>query len=85
MTVGNIFILPFDIFLSLSAHNQKTQNKSAAFGLFCPAFFCQKLSSCHYLGDNCIQNFHSGRYIVGYTIGNSVLRLRISGAVKRDF
>ena len=35
------------------------------------------------LGDNCIQNFHLGRYIVGYTVGNLVLRRR--GAVKRDF
>ena len=23
-----------------------------------------------YLGDNCIQNFHLGRYIVGYMVGN---------------
>ena len=38
-----------------------------------------------YLGDNCIQNFHLGRYIVGYTVGNLVLRRRASGAVKRDF
>ena len=38
-----------------------------------------------YLGDNCIQNFHLGRYIVGYTVGNLVLRWRVSGAVKRDF
>ena len=37
------------------------------------------------LGDNCIQNFHLGRYIVGYTVGNLVLRRRGSGAVKRDF
>ena len=37
------------------------------------------------LGDNCIQNFHLGRYIVGYTVGNLVLRGRASGAVKRDF
>ena len=37
------------------------------------------------LGDNCIQNFHLGRYIFGYTVGNLVLRLRESGAVKRDF
>ena len=37
------------------------------------------------LGDNRIQNFHLGRYIVGYTVGNLVLRRRISGAVKRDF
>ena len=24
------------------------------------------------LGDNCIQNFHLGRYIAGYTVGNIV-------------
>ena len=29
------------------------------------------------LGDNCIQNFHLGRYIVGYTFGNHVLWLRL--------
>ena len=40
---------------------------------------------CCQLGDNCIQNFHLGRYIVGYTVGNLVLRRPISGAVKRDF
>ena len=28
----------------------------------------------HELGENCIQNFHLGRYIVGYTVGNLVLR-----------
>ena len=28
------------------------------------------------LSDNCIQNFHFGRYIVGYTVGNLVLRRR---------
>ena len=39
---------------------------------------------CH-LGDNCIQNFHLRRYIVGYTVENLVLRRRASGAVKRDF
>ena len=38
-----------------------------------------------HLGDNCIQNFHLGWYIVGYTVGNLVLRRRASGAVKRDF
>ena len=38
-----------------------------------------------YLGDNCIQNFHFGRYIVGYTVGNLVLRRRPSGDIKRDF
>ena len=37
------------------------------------------------LGDNCIQNFHLGRYIVGYMVGKLVLRQRVSGAVKRDF
>ena len=37
-----------------------------------------------YLWDNCIQNFHSGRYIVGHTVGK-ILRRRASGAVKRDF
>ena len=37
------------------------------------------------LGDNCIQNFHLGRYIVRYTVGNLVLRRRVSGAVQRDF
>ena len=29
------------------------------------------------LGDNCIQNFHLGRYIVGYPVGNLVLRRRL--------
>ena len=24
-------------------------------------------------GDNCIQNFHLGKYIIGYTVGNLVL------------
>ena len=38
-----------------------------------------------YLGDNCIQNVHLGRYIVGYMIGNLVLRRRASGTVKHDF
>ena len=37
------------------------------------------------LGDNCIQNFHLGRYIIGYTVGNLVLRRRASRAVKHDF
>ena len=38
-----------------------------------------------HLGDNCIQNFHLGRYIVGYTVGNLVLRRHACGALKRDF
>ena len=33
-----------------------------------------------HLGYNCIQNFHLGRYFVGYTIGNFVLWRRASGA-----
>ena len=37
------------------------------------------------LGDNCIQNFNLGRYIVGYTVGNLVLRGRTSMAVKCYF
>ena len=37
------------------------------------------------LGDNCIQNFHLGRYIVVYIVGNLVLRQRASRAVKHDF
>ena len=36
------------------------------------------------LGDNCIQICHLGLYIVGYTVGNFVLRRRVSGAVKHD-
>ena len=39
----------------------------------------------HNLGDNCIQSFHLGRYIVRYMVGNLVLRQHASGAVKRDF
>ena len=34
-----------------------------------------------YLGDNHIEIFHLGRYIVGYTVGNFVLRRRVSGTV----
>ena len=37
------------------------------------------------LGDDSIQNFHLGRYILRYTIGNLVLRRRASRAVKHDF
>ena len=42
-------------------------------------------SDFYHFGDNCIQNFHLGRYIVRYMVGNLVLRGRVSGAVKRDF
>ena len=38
----------------------------------------------HIYGDNCIQNFHLGRYIVGYMVTNLVLRRCASGAIKRD-
>ena len=37
-----------------------------------------------HLRDNCIQNFHSGRCIVIYTVGNLVLWRCTSGAVKCD-
>ena len=43
------------------------------------------ISPCRYLGDNCIQNFLLGRYIIGYTVGNLVLWRRMSRAVKHDF
>ena len=42
------------------------------------------LNKMWHLGDNCIQIFHLGRYIVGYTVRNLVLRRRASRAVKRD-
>ena len=34
-------------------------------------------------GDNCIQNIHLGRYIVGYTVGNLVLRRRVNLVLQR--
>ena len=37
------------------------------------------------LGFKFIQNFHLGRYIIGYMVGNFVLRRHPSRAVKRDF
>ena len=37
------------------------------------------------LGDNCIQIFHLGRYIVGYMVGNFDLLRRVNGALKHDF
>ena len=39
----------------------------------------------HYLGDNCIQNFYLGQYIVGYMVGNFVLPRHVSRAVKGNF
>ena len=38
-----------------------------------------------YLGNNYIQNVHLGRYIVGYMVGNFVLRRHASGAIKCNF
>ena len=32
------------------------------------------LKCIEYLGDNCIQIFHLGKYIVGYTVESLVLR-----------
>ena len=40
---------------------------------------------CFNLGDNCIKNFHLGRYIVGFTVRNFVLLQSISRALKRNF
>ena len=37
------------------------------------------------LGDNCIQNIHLGRYIIGYTNRNLVLWPHAKGPVKCDF
>ena len=37
------------------------------------------------LEDNYIQNYHLGRYTIGFTVGYLVLQRRISRAVKRDF
>ena len=50
-----------------------------------PLCACACSFAINQLGDNCIQIFHLGRYIVGYTVGNFVLRRRVSGAVKHDF
>ena len=36
-------------------------------------------------GITVFKSFYLGRYIVGYTVGNLVLRRRASGAVKREF
>ena len=47
--------------------------------------FEEKMLIVHQNGDNHIQNFHLGRYIVGYTFGNHVLRLRLRVAVKLNF
>ena len=38
-----------------------------------------------HLGVNCIQNYHLGRYLVGYTVRNLVLQRHASRAVKCAF
>ena len=43
------------------------------------------LSQSKHLGVICIQNYHLGRYIDGYTVRNFVLRQRASGSVIGDF
>ena len=51
-------------------------------------FYCLfegKMLIVHLNGDNHIQNFHLGRYIVGYMFGNHVLRLRLCITVKLNF
>ena len=64
---------------------------SLSYHLSLRSLFCLFLSGrlhrfyCIYLGDNCSQNFHLGMYIVGYKVGNLVLRRRTSGAEKCDF
>ena len=37
---------------------------------------CYKTNKIDKPWDKCNQNFHLGRYIVGYTVGNNVLRQR---------
>ena len=39
----------------------------------------------HIIRDSCIQKFHLGMYILGYTVGKFVLRGCVSGAVKHKF
>ena len=64
--------------------NKLNETESAVFKLSKLYLFQKDLSFhdmcyvCTYSGDNCIQNFHLGRYIVGYTVGNLVLQRRVS-------
>ena len=37
-------------------------------------YFCPNPGIPEYLGDNCIENLQLGRYIVGFTVRNFVLR-----------
>ena len=40
------------------------------------------LSTLLLLGDNCIQNVHFGKYIVGFMVGNFVLRRRVNAKIR---
>ena len=48
-------------------------------------FLNVKMLLVHYSGDNHNQNFPLGRYIVGYTVGNLVLRRRVSDPLNRNY
>ena len=62
------------------------QSQQSSQFLSAPEIFNEQFNkNSGHLGDNCVQIFHLGRYIVGYTVGNLVLRQRASGAIKRDF
>ena len=70
-------------------HTRSSNKKGVRFNLTETASFATlkflNVSTGTTLRDNCIQNFHLGRYIVGYTVRNLILRRRASRAVKRDF
>ena len=48
----------------------------------CNAPIWDETAEVHFNGDNHIQNFNLWRYIVGYTLGIQILRLRLCVAVK---
>ena len=48
-------------------------------------FLKEKMLLLHWNGDNNVQSFHLGRYIVGYTVGNLVLQRRVSGVTNHGF
>ena len=76
-------------------HFRPPSVQKSSFNIKCGSNILEVISQYNYLGltltefldlgDNCIQICHFGRYIVGYTVGNFVLRRRVSGAVKHDF
>ena len=55
---------------SIMLRNRLTQGTDFFYILF--KYSCINFLSCIDLGDNCIQNFHLGRYIVRYRFGNLV-------------